>query len=667
MKNTLWTKAQQQAKGDKGQITIFIVLVFQVLFVFFAMVSNVGLVVHEKINLQNATDIAAMYGAQKQAEVLNAIAHLNYQIRQDWKLLAFRVRVLGEFGRSGHPMRSALLNNTVAPDVAWPPVTRFGTANALPNDYPPMVCVYHSGWVEPGQPIGNTNICQSRNGEVGVTIPPLPQITAYFLPVDAVVASQFQSINNEIRSQCENAGYMNWKMAATFLTSYKMALKQKLTKIKSLKTRLEEGLDIEGNSIAEGVAKTLRANVTSAQVDPQVEWINPFETLSPDYRSDWLKPIRVWPSIFFITNVPGAGCTARSYSLLDIAQSNNFAALGGPNAIYGFQNGHPLFEWTKEPPPAVDPWSIENGVIGTSVGVEKNPWVMIYSGVKVTSSAIKPFFPFLNGHTLTARAFAQPFGSVIGPWSGSVWDSNAHFSSGEKIDKNLPMQWNSNSPPPPLQNQNVPNFSRYPGDPLGLNSALAMSEVAIPWKGGAATAPPIKVQNYQEQPILAYQNGWSLGKDLAGRLELLAISPNIFDMAYYNIDPMAARIFNERDGQNLTNVIPDYMDSADSIRGIRAIITNSITSNVTSHRVKEWVHLLTGWTASNPNEYNVPSGRFGICNDEVPDGASPSSGNCIAGGRAGYSVKLVSEDFLNSSVNLGNTGEGVILNKPPGN
>ncbi|MFN9066527.1 MAG: pilus assembly protein TadG-related protein, partial [Bdellovibrionales bacterium] len=45
-------------KNKKGQVAIFIALLFQVLFLFFAMVVNVGLLVHHKINLQNSVDLA---------------------------------------------------------------------------------------------------------------------------------------------------------------------------------------------------------------------------------------------------------------------------------------------------------------------------------------------------------------------------------------------------------------------------------------------------------------------------------------------------------------------------------------------------------------------------------------------------------------------------------
>src|SRR3984957_12581680 len=85
-------------RNQRGQAAIFVALMFNVFFIFFAMAINVALVVHDKINLQNSLDFAAYYAASKQAEILNVIAHENYMIRQSWKLLAWRYRVLGTIG-----------------------------------------------------------------------------------------------------------------------------------------------------------------------------------------------------------------------------------------------------------------------------------------------------------------------------------------------------------------------------------------------------------------------------------------------------------------------------------------------------------------------------------------------------------------------------------------
>ena len=82
-------------KSERGQIAIFMVFVFQVLFILLGMTINISMTVYDKINFQNSLDLAAYYGAKKQAEVLNAMAHINYQMRQNWKLLSWRYRILG--------------------------------------------------------------------------------------------------------------------------------------------------------------------------------------------------------------------------------------------------------------------------------------------------------------------------------------------------------------------------------------------------------------------------------------------------------------------------------------------------------------------------------------------------------------------------------------------
>ena len=64
-------RSKKRRQKQKGQISIFAILIFPVLFMIFAMSINITLVVHDKINLQNSVDLAAYYGAMKQAEMLN--------------------------------------------------------------------------------------------------------------------------------------------------------------------------------------------------------------------------------------------------------------------------------------------------------------------------------------------------------------------------------------------------------------------------------------------------------------------------------------------------------------------------------------------------------------------------------------------------------------------
>ena len=88
--------------------------------------------VHDKINLQNSVDIAAYYGAMKQAEMLNAIAHINYQIRQSWKLLTWRYRVLGSMGLTHIPHPSANWRNPIYTSDTDHPLPAFDRNPATP-------------------------------------------------------------------------------------------------------------------------------------------------------------------------------------------------------------------------------------------------------------------------------------------------------------------------------------------------------------------------------------------------------------------------------------------------------------------------------------------------------------------------------------------------------
>ena len=56
-----------------------------------------------------------------------------------------------------------------------------------------------------------------------------------------------------------------------------------------------------------------------------------------------------------------------------------------------------------------------------SVGVEKNPWMMAYVGVKATTESRQVFAPFGGAVQLTARGFAKPFGGRMGPWYAQNW------------------------------------------------------------------------------------------------------------------------------------------------------------------------------------------------------------------------------------------------------
>src|SRR3989338_3901367 len=72
-----------------GQVAVLVIILFSFLFLLSAMVINIGMVIHHKINLQNAADMAAYAGAAEQARILTTIGWKNYELRKNLKELVF--------------------------------------------------------------------------------------------------------------------------------------------------------------------------------------------------------------------------------------------------------------------------------------------------------------------------------------------------------------------------------------------------------------------------------------------------------------------------------------------------------------------------------------------------------------------------------------------------
>jgi hypothetical protein len=94
--------SEKTAKNTRisGQISIVAAaLMGTTFFLFFAFVVNTGMLVHAKINLQNAADVAAYAGAASQARHLENIGILNYELRRQYKRFLFRYYVIGNLTR----------------------------------------------------------------------------------------------------------------------------------------------------------------------------------------------------------------------------------------------------------------------------------------------------------------------------------------------------------------------------------------------------------------------------------------------------------------------------------------------------------------------------------------------------------------------------------------
>jgi len=87
-------------RSQSGQTSIFVLSSFLTLFLFFALVANVGQAVNRRVMLQMVADAGAFTGAASQARSLNAVSYYNQLIYDTWyiteiAMLYFTIHICG--------------------------------------------------------------------------------------------------------------------------------------------------------------------------------------------------------------------------------------------------------------------------------------------------------------------------------------------------------------------------------------------------------------------------------------------------------------------------------------------------------------------------------------------------------------------------------------------
>ncbi|MEZ4870852.1 MAG: hypothetical protein R2827_01140 [Bdellovibrionales bacterium] len=131
-------------------------------------------------------------------------------------------------------------------------------------------------------------------------------------------------------------------------------------------------------------------------------------------------------------------------------------------------------------------WNILKPAIFTcsaTLGVETMEDV-VYYGVKAETKPRQIFSPFnIEVPMEEARGYAwKPFGGALAPWYWSAWSKGeARSNGGEIVDPNTPQRYDNNFAAAPRVRKIflLPNYSRYPGDPLGMNSSLPKCRLSV--------------------------------------------------------------------------------------------------------------------------------------------------------------------------------------------
>lgn len=583
---------ERKNNSNSGQISIFAALIFQVLFVFFAMMVNVGLLVHHKINLQNSVDLAAYYAAGKQAEMLNAVSHMNYQLHQSFKLLMFRYHQLGMSGMSkasdntNHPYTAP--GNVFLPSSNNDTVigSDTGVLNGIDTAfclaYPPMSHVN-----------SDENYCKRKADQFKITLPGKPDVPTglgdIFLGFAKALNASSQKLREIATHGCKQVTAINWMVLARFMYTYKMDIANRKKLLIALARAASgenvEGVkdfyDIEGESVRKGAFKTLYKNLSfpsqesigtkykESDLNNSGDNFVKFDLYNglgeehcglgpdPDGPPKWLSEIfTYYPMLFYDGNCDTFN--GQEFVSFFPGLLNQFSAVNSsPNVVQIFG---------QQAVNEMGPFIVE-GVANTydklqykaSLGFEKNPWCMAYVGVSAKVTPKIPFSP-LGDVTMTARSFAKPFGGRIGPWYGSKWfpgdnksktdpsnpNSFTDPSSPYRVEGNQDLQTLDTEKIAPYQGR---SHARYIGDRVGVRSNITMAQMSAAIHKSAVVDGGVDIDGWSHALgnslfTAAGQTGDYLhwNKDTnketyMRKLELLSVVPDDFDRTYYSIDP----------------------------------------------------------------------------------------------------------------------------------
>jgi hypothetical protein len=219
--------------------------------------------------------------------------------------------------------------------------------------------------------------------------------------------------------------------------------------------------------------------------------------------------------------------------------------------------------------------------------------------------------------------------------------------------------------------QSMPNYSKYPGDPLGLKSTAGIgAQRQALWRffnpiGGVSLA---SYEGLKNVPITGDVLPWNATTNTAPAvrsIEQAAVAPDLFDMTYYSVDADYTHVYfgSSRNTGRYPNMQPKQAPLSDigtryvpdtymnQNVGLQITIANATgPTAITDPSISFWTaraeaNLLTGWTQNGASDYSFPITRFGSC-ARTPTPQVPAPGDCVVGGRVGYSVRQLSRDFL---------------------
>lgn len=440
----------RKLKDERGQAAIFMALFASTMILLFAFTTNVGMLVHAKINLQNAADAAAYAGAAVQARQLTAASYLNWEMRRALKEFLFYTSVRSQYAAMPcYPLNHLGQRLPICPQFpaeARHDFTFMDPRPGEPNEgpppggrsYVPTTCIIFNA---------SNNYCQ-KAGVAG--IPEFPAGGGWGVadPIVAAVRAATSQIISKKTEDCEGRTEINRK----FLLAWLFAMDP----IRGMDPFFRTGADIDdpfpfANGL-ERIGVLPRSAMLRARIDNIEEALNlnlategvgsvtltdqtmgmfrglapgPYKTL--DYFE---RPIQAYLSAK--NNLPLVGEENGNFAEIELTELlpnrtgsvepnpnlRNPPVLVKFNDLYGratFANS--LFRQIAGQDRGNCYQFREARVVSRfPFGVTKDPNVLTYYAVRLQAKARLLFSPFGGNGVVTLSAYsaAKPFGSRIG-------------------------------------------------------------------------------------------------------------------------------------------------------------------------------------------------------------------------------------------------------------
>lgn len=361
---------------------------------FFAFVVNTGMLVNAKINLQNATDLAAYAGAAVQARTLNQISYLNYEMRRQYKKFLFRYYVMGNMSQDPFPRAPG--GGKTVPE--WGPTAGIGYGA-------PTVCMIFNA---------SDNFCH-LNKLPKITIPTGNKLDT----INETLISQLKAIEAIRKDNCLKIGFTNTAVMRLWLWN----TDPNLDKIQeALTPELQRSVNtIRG--LAFGLGLIPRELILRERIRTLNDYVN--QAPAKGVKLDTLgalqggqdpatheRTIQAFLSAYYTLGnhaFPSDEIVMDELTPSTLLKLNDIKARFDAYAI-DFRLDDPSAD-SSDCSPFVTVDTLRKDAV---FGVAKDREVLTYYAVRLKAKAKIMFSPF-GDVELKAYAAAQPFGSRIGP------------------------------------------------------------------------------------------------------------------------------------------------------------------------------------------------------------------------------------------------------------